>query len=82
MANHINEGLKAAAKLQGENTIMITEAVNRSIVKVETIEYMQNELLTTMDKCKQINEAGKATRKESAQKLLQMENELKQKLLS
>jgi len=82
MSDHINEGLRAAAKMQGENTIMITEAVNRSIVKVETIEFMQNELLTTMDKCIQINNDGKQKRKESAAKLLQMEQELKQKLLS
>jgi uncharacterized protein YaaN involved in tellurite resistance len=43
---------------------------------------MQNELLTTMEKCAQINEKGKQKRKDSAAKLLQMEQELKQKLLA
>lgn len=82
MTEHINEGLKQAARLTSENSIMITEAVNKSIVKVETIEFMQNELLTTMEKNKQINQAGTEYRKNSAAKLMQMEQELKQKLLS
>ena len=82
LSQGINETMRATAALQGQNAVMIAEAANKAIIDVETIQTIQTELFTSMDKVKQINEAGKTKRAETAQKLLAMEGELKQKLLA
>jgi uncharacterized protein YaaN involved in tellurite resistance len=82
LAQNINETMKATARLQGENSVMIAEAANRPIIEVETIQTIQNELISSMEKVNQINETGKQKRAETTQKLLQLETELKQKMLA
>lgn len=82
LSQGINETMRATAALQGQNAVMIAEAANKAIIDVETIQTIQTELFTSMDKVKQINDAGKVKRAETAQKLLAMEGELKQKLLA
>jgi uncharacterized protein YaaN involved in tellurite resistance len=82
LSQGINETMRATAALQGQNAVMIAEAANKAIIDVETIQTIQTELFSSMDKVKQINDAGKTKRAETAQKLLSMESELKQKLLA
>lgn len=82
LSQGINETMRATAQMQGQTSVMIAEAVNNPIIQVETIKTIQSELLSTMDKVKQINDAGKQKRSDTATQLLQMENELKQKLVS
>lgn len=82
IANNINETMKQNATLMGQNSAMIAEAVNTPIIAVDTIAFMQAELFTSIDKVKQINEAGKIKRAENVLKLSEMEKELKAKLLN
>jgi uncharacterized protein YaaN involved in tellurite resistance len=82
IAMNINETMKQNATLMGQNSAMIAEAVNTPIIAIDTITFMQNELFTSIDKVKQINEAGKIKRAENVLKLSEMEKELKAKLLS
>jgi uncharacterized protein YaaN involved in tellurite resistance len=82
LSQGINETMRATSALQGQNAVMIAEAANKAIIDVETIQTIQTELFSSMDKVKQINDAGKTKRAETAQKLLSMESELKQKLLA
>jgi uncharacterized protein YaaN involved in tellurite resistance len=78
----INETMRQNAILMGQNSTMIAESANRSLIELDTLTTIQSELFSSMDKVKAINEAGKVKRQETATKLLAMESELKQKLLS
>lgn len=82
LSENINDTMKKNATLMGQNSAMIAEAANKSLIELDTIVTIQNELFTSMDKVKAINEAGKIKRQETATKLIQMEQELKQKLLA
>jgi uncharacterized protein YaaN involved in tellurite resistance len=78
----INETMRQNAILMGQNSTMIAESANRSLIELDTLTTIQSELFSSMDKVKAINEAGKVKRQETANKLLAMESELKQKLLN
>jgi uncharacterized protein YaaN involved in tellurite resistance len=78
----INETMRQNAVLMGQNSTMIAESANRSLIELDTLTTIQSELFSSMDKVKAINEAGKIKRQETATKLLAMELELKQKLLN
>jgi uncharacterized protein YaaN involved in tellurite resistance len=82
LGTNINETMRQNAILMGQNSSMITEAANRPLIELDTLVTIQNELFSTMDKNKAINEQGKIKRQELATKLLAMESDLKQKLLS
>jgi uncharacterized protein YaaN involved in tellurite resistance len=82
LGTSINETMRQNAILMGQNSTMIAESANRSLIELDTLTTIQSELFSSMDKVKAINEAGKVKRQETATKLLAMESELKQKLLS
>jgi uncharacterized protein YaaN involved in tellurite resistance len=52
------------------------------MVDIETIEYTNNQLISTLEDVIKIQEEGKQNREDASIRLNKIENELKQKLLS
>lgn len=79
--NSINETMRQNAALMNENSIAIAEAANSSLIEYETIETIHKNLISSMEKVKEINEKGKQKRLETSNKLLVLEKELREKML-
>lgn len=80
LANAVHDATDDAFKLQADllrqNTQEITRAKQRSIVTVETLQHMQQQLLGAMDDMNRINEEGRRNRLDAVPKLQNLEQEL------
>ena len=76
-----NELLKKNAKLLKDTTVGIAEESERGIVDVETLKHTNQMLIDTLDEVVRIQNEGRQKRKAAEVELLNIENQLKEKML-
>ncbi len=77
-----NDLLKKNAALLKQNTVGAAREMERGIVDIETLRQVNDDLLTTIEETIQIQKEGRVKRIESEKELLQLEQGLKEKLLT
>ena len=77
-----NELLKRNAEMLKINSIETAKENNRSIVDIETVKKVNDDLITTIEETLKIQQEGRQARQCTEQKLLQIENRLKETLLA
>ena len=81
VTNLTNDMLKKNSELLKQGTIEIAEESEKAIVDVETLKKTNQDVIETLDKVLQIHEQGRAKRLEAEKELLNIEQELKDKVL-
>ena len=76
-----NELLKKNAEALKVSTIETAKASERGIIDIETLKETNETLISTLDEVLQIQNDGRAKRREAEAELSRIENELKNKLL-
>lgn len=76
-----NELLKRNAESLKVSTVETAKASERGIVDIETLRHTNETLISTLDEVMQIQNDGRAKRREAEAELVRIENELKNKLL-
>lgn len=80
VVNSVDEATDAAlrrgATLLRQNTEDIARARQRSVVSLETLQFVQGELIGSVDAVQRINDEARAARKAAEPALLALENEL------
>ncbi len=76
-----NDLLKGNADLLKQGAISIAKEGERGIVDIATLEHVNNQLISTVDEIEKIRIEGKKTRGETEQKLVQLQGQLKARLL-
>lgn len=76
-----NELLRKNAEMLKLNTIETAKENNRSIVDMETIKKVNEDLVTTLTETLKIQQEGRIARQNAQQELANIENQLKQVLL-
>lgn len=76
-----NDMLRKNADMLKQTTVMAAEANERSIVDIDTLKHTNEALLSTIDEVLRIQEEGQQRRKSAEAELVQIEQELKDKLL-
>jgi uncharacterized protein YaaN involved in tellurite resistance len=77
-----NDLLIRNADMLKQNTIEVAKENERGIVDIETLKRTQESLLGTLEEVLQIQQDGRAKRQEAERELLDMEQELKTRLLN
>lgn len=77
-----NELLKSNADMLRINTVEIAHESERGIIDIETIQYTNNQLISTLEEVIQIREEGKQRRRAAEAELVQIQSDLTNKLLS
>lgn len=77
-----NDLLRKNAETLKMSSIEAARESERSIVDIETLQYTNQQLISTLDEVLQIQNTGKAKRREAEVELGRIEDELKKKLLS
>ena len=62
-------------------TIETAKEAERGIVELETLQYTNNQLISTLDEVKRIHDEGREKRRNAEIELQKIESELKAKLL-
>lgn len=81
VADTTNEMLQKNSEMLKQGTIEIAEESEKAIVNVETLQKTNKDIIETLDKVLEIHEAGRTKRIEAEKELLNIEKELKDKLL-
>ena len=76
-----NDMLQKNSELLKQGTISIAEESEKAIVNVETLKKTNRDIIETLDKVLEIHETGRAKRVEAEKELLNIEKELKDKML-
>ncbi|MCH4005803.1 MAG: toxic anion resistance protein [Eubacterium sp.] len=76
-----NDMLRKNADILKQTTVMAAQANERSIVDIDTLKHTNESLLSTIDEVLRIQEEGQQRRKSAEAELVQIEQELKDKLL-
>lgn len=76
-----NEMLKKNSEMLKQGTIDIAKESEKSVVDVETLVEVNNNLISTIDSVIEIHKQGAEKREQGQQELQRLENELKDKLL-
>lgn len=76
-----NEMLKKNSEMLKQGTIEIAEESEKAIVNVETLQQTNKDIIETLDKVLEIHENGRTKRIEAEKELVNIEKELKEKLL-
>ncbi|WP_104041380.1 toxic anion resistance protein [Vibrio hyugaensis] len=74
--NATNDLIKKNADLLRQNTLQTTRSNQRSIVDIETLEYVQNTLITTLQDVVSIEQEGARNRQIADEKMVNMKSEL------
>ena len=77
-----NSLLMKNAEALHQGSVNMAKEAERGIVDIETLKKTNIELIQTLDEVRQIQDEGRAKRRQAEQELAQIEGELKQKLLS
>lgn len=77
-----NDLIKMNADMLHDNTLNVKREAERSIVDMETLEYAQNKLISTIEESLQIEAEAKKEREKSQERMAKMENELRIALLN
>ena len=81
VTNMTNDLLKKNADMLKMGTIATAKEAERSVVDIETLQYTNQQLISTLDEVMNIQREGAAKRKEAEAELGRIEGELKQKLM-
>ena len=81
VTNVTNELLKKNADALHTGSVNIAKESERGIVDIETLQHTNQELISTLEEVRQIQEDGRTKRAEAEAELGRIEGELKQKLL-
>lgn len=76
-----NALLKKNAEMLKTESINVARESERGIVDIETLKQTNNDLISTFDEVMQIQKEGREKRAQAEKEMLQIENELKQKML-
>ena len=76
-----NDMLKKNSELLKQGSIEIAEESEKAIVDIETLQKTNRDIIDTLDKVIEIHENGRVKRQEAEKELLNIEEELKAKLL-
>jgi len=76
-----NDMLKKNSEMLKQGTIEVAEESEKSIVNVETLQKTNKDIIETLDKVLEIHENGRAKRAEAEAQLVNIEKELKDKML-
>lgn len=76
-----NELLKKNAEMLHQGSVEIAAENERGIVDIETLQHTNEELIATLEDIKKIQEEGRQKRREAETELINIENELKTKLI-
>ncbi len=76
-----NALLKKNAEALHQGSVNVARESERGIVEIETLKHTNQELINTLEEVRQIQEDGRARRKDAEVELGRIEGELKQKLL-
>ena len=76
-----NEMLKKNSEMLKQGTIEIAEESEKAIVNVETLQQTNKDIIETLDKVLEIHEKGREKRIEAEKEIVNIEKELKDKLL-
>ena len=76
-----NDMLKKNSELLKQGSIQIAEESERAIVDVETLQKTNRDIIETLDRVIEIHENGRAKRAEAEQELVNIEKELKEKMI-
>ncbi|PQJ50445.1 hypothetical protein BTO01_25730 [Vibrio jasicida] len=71
-----NDLIRKNADLLRQNTLQTAQANQRSVVDIETLEHVQNTLISTLQDVVSIEKEGARTRKAADEKMVQMKSEL------
>lgn len=82
ISNTTNELLKRNAEMLKVNSIETAKENNRSIVDIETVKKVNDDLVTTIEETLKIQQEGRVARQNAEQELLQIEGRLKQTLMN
>lgn len=77
-----NQLLTENSELLKQSSIETARQSERGVVDIETLKHSQQNLIDTIKETMAIQEEGRAKRLQAEQDMIQMENELKQQLLS
>ena len=77
-----NKLLRRNAEMLKINSIETAKENNRSIVDIETVRKVNDDLVTTIEETLKIQQEGRQARQSAEQELLQIENRLKETLLA
>lgn len=76
-----NEMLQKNSEILKQGSIEIAEESERAIVDVATLQNTNKDIIETLDKVIEIHENGRAKRMEAEQELINIEKELKEKMI-
>ncbi len=76
-----NEMLKKNSELLKQGTIEVAQESERAIVDIETLQQTNKNIIDTLDSLKKIHEEGRVKRAEAEKKLVDLESELKSKIV-
>ena len=76
-----NDMLKKNSELLKQGSIQIAEESERAIVDIETLQKTNRDIIETLDRVIEIHENGRAKRAEAEQELVNIEKELKDKMI-
>ena len=76
-----NDMLKKNSELLKQGSIQIAEESERAIVDIETLQKTNRDIIETLDRVIEIHENGRAKRQEAEQELVNIEKELKDKMI-
>lgn len=76
-----NDMLKKNSEILKQGSIEIAQESERAIVDIETLQTTNKNIIETLDKVIEIHESGRAKRQEAEQELLNIEKELKDKMI-
>ena len=76
-----NEMLQKNSEILKQGSIKIAEESERAIVDIETLQKTNRDIIETLDKVIEIHENGRAKRQEAEQELINIEKELKEKMV-
>ncbi len=81
VADTTNELLRRNAEMLKTNTLETAKENNRSIVDIDTVKKVNEDLVSTIEETLKIQKEGRAARQEAEKELLAIENRLKQTLM-
>ena len=81
VTNLTNDMLQKNSELLKQGSIQIAEESERAIVDIETLQKTNRDIIETLDRVIEIHENGRAKRAEAEQELVNIEKELKEKMI-
>lgn len=81
VTNLTNDMLKKNSEILKQGSIEIAQESERAVVDIETLQKTNKDIIETLDKVLEIHENGKIKRAEAEKELVQIEKELKEKLV-